>query len=86
MKELCVTKLCDKVVCVKEGRAGRTADGRRTKQLVGGRECTTEKQEPHTKMWGKMLKIDENRHLNAFDGIWEQTPFSDTHTHQSVHE
>jgi hypothetical protein len=58
VKELCVTKLCDKVVCVKEGRAGRTADGRRTKELVGGRECTTEKQEPHTKMWGKNV---ENR-------------------------
>ena len=40
--ELCVTELCERVVCER----GRRADG-------SGRECTTEKQEPHTKIWGK---------------------------------
>ena len=27
----------------------------------GGRECTTEKHEPHRKMWGKTLKDTEGK-------------------------
>ena len=47
VRELCVRELCVREVCVWESRRG----GRRS-----GRECTTnQKQEPHTKMWGKKL-------------------------------
>ena len=53
--KLCVSKLCDDKLCVDKlcGRCGggrREADGGRTD---GG--IQNQKQEPHTKMWGKML-------------------------------
>ena len=51
-----MTELCERVVRERVVRErvvcerGRRADG-------SGRECTTEKQEPHTKIWGKKCPI-----------------------------
>ena len=53
-KRLCVTKLCDKVLCDKDDARRRMRRRRRRRDGI-----QNQKQEPHTKMWGKKSTIDE---------------------------
>ena len=51
VRELCVRELCVRELCVREGR--RRTDGTRT-------GVPNQKQEPHTKIWGKMGNMPTN--------------------------
>ena len=51
VRELCVRELCVRELCVREGR-------RRTDRTRTG--VPNQKQEPHTKIWGKMGNMPTN--------------------------